>query len=747
MNRFTWVWPTALGVVALVAYLVIRFTGPTPAPEQATPMTLEPTTAGAAAPMPVSRFAFPSLAAPVAAIEPKVLELHGFQRTDNYYWLRDKERPETIAYLEAENAYANEMLAPLKDTASALAAEMRDRMDDADQSVPFLDNGYVYEARIAEGADYPVIVRRKNAPDAAEEMVLDVPKLAEGHAQYNLNTWEVSPDGTLVAYAVDFAGDRMHQIFVQEIATGTVIESAITGASSDVVWAADNKTLFYVKSDPVTVRDYQVWRHALGAATDTDALVYEEKDETFSVGVSQSKSRRYIFIASNHYQRNEIRLLRADNPSGEFTVMEPRRAGLIYSVDHVGDTFYILTNLDAPDFRLMRASETAFGAGGWIDVVPERPGVILKDFEAFDRYITLDEEHDAIVSLRVINRETGADVAVPRPQEIGMMSTSDFGDAVNLDPSSDVVRFGFTAPTTPETIYDFNMATGELKQLRQDPAVKWLDASLYKVERIQAPATDGTLVPVTLIYRPDRKLPGGNPTLVVGYGAYGISYGLEFTPTWFSLIDRGFVYAIAHVRGGAEMGRRWYDQGRMFEKRNTFTDFIAAGEALVAQGYADKSRLFARGGSAGGLLVGAVANMRPDLFAGIVAEVPFVDAITTMSDATIPLTTFEWEEWGNPGIKEQYHYMMSYSPYDNVEAKAYPALFVTAGLNDSQVGYFEPAKWVARLRATKTDTNPILFLTEMDAGHAGDSGRFGIVEERSKIMAWLLALSGLAPSS
>lgn len=677
-------------------------------------------------------------APPVARIEPKVFEANGVTRTDNYYWMRDKANPEVIKHLEAENAYAASQLAPLAPLVDELYKEMADREDDAEKSVPYFDNGYWYETRFTEGADYPVVVRRKGTKDAAEEVVLDEPALAKDHAQFNLNNWEVSPDGALVAYAVDYSGDRMHTIVVRRIATGEQLDTAIVGATEAMAWAADNKTLFFVRNDPKTVRGYQAVRHVTGTPVGSDVVVYEEKDDTFELAVDLTKSRKFIVISSIHLQTTEQRIVPAATPAAAPKVVVPREKCVQYDLDHLGKNFYIRTNKNAPDFRIARVADTDLSPAKWKDVVPQKPGTYIGSFEVFDNFIVTDDEHDAILSMRIFSLSKPGEEAVPMPTPVGIASMADFPDAVNLDPALTTIRFGFSSPTTPDRIYDYDTKTKTSTLLKEDPAVRWFKPELYEAARISATATDGESIPVTVLFRKDKRVQGGNPTLLYAYGSYGISTSPRFYSTWISLIDRGFVFAIAHVRGGREMGERWYDEGRMSAKKNTFTDYIAVGEALVAQGYASPRQLFGRGGSAGGLLMGAVANMKPELFAGLVAEVPFVDVITTMSDPTIPLTTFEYEEWGNPAIKDQFDYMLSYSPYDQVTAKKYPPLFVRAGLNDSQVGYFEPAKWVAKLRAVKTDDNPILFLTEMDAGHSGDSGRLGYLEDRAKVAAWLI---------
>jgi oligopeptidase B len=676
---------------------------------------------------------------PVARVVPKVLEEFGQKRLDNYDWLRARDDPQVAAYLRAENAYADARLAAIKPLVDELAAELNVRNAEEDTSVPFADNGYLYERRFAKAAQYPVVVRRRDAPGAADEIVLDVEALAAGHPQYRLFNWTVSADNSRVAFAVDLVGNRQFRILVRNILTGEVADQGIEGAAANFVFAADSQTLFYVRNDPKTVRAFQVWRHRIGAPAATDVLVYEETDPTFSVSLDRSKSRKFILLESESERTSEVRYLPADNPTGTVRIMAPRRAGVRYQADHVGDRFYIRTNLDAPDFRVMQAPETHPDAEHWTELVAQRPGRFISRFELFEKYLAVDEEGEDGIAIRVFRLADMREIAVPRPSAIGVASTFFFGSAGgNREPATTVLRFRFTAPLQPQCTYDFDMASGSLTLRKQDADARWFRPEPYGLDRIEAVAPDGERIPVTLIYRKDLRRSGGNPTLVIGYGAYGFSARPAFTASVFGLIDRGFVYAIAHVRGGHEKGERWYDGGRVLSKRNSFTDFIAATEALIARGYADRKAVFAQGRSAGGLLVGAVANMRPDLYAGIVAEVPFVDVITTMSDAAVPLTTLEYEEWGNPAVRRQYDYMRSYSPYDNVARQTYPAMFVTAGFHDSQVSYAEPAKWVARLRANAAGGGDILFKTDMGAGHGGRSGRLGSVAESAEIMAWLI---------
>jgi oligopeptidase B len=683
----------------------------------------------------------PPARAPIAPVVPKTFQAFGGVRIDNYDWLRDRKDPRVIAYLNAENAYADAHLQPIKPLVDELAAELKAREAQEDASVPTLYNGYVYERRFTQGAQYPYIVRRKDALGAQEEIVLDVAALAAGHPQqYQLGSWTLSPDNTRVAFSVDFTGGRDFRLFVRTIATSKTVDQGIDNASSDVVFAADSNTIFYVRNEPVTLRSYQVWRHRLGSDPQSDMLIYEESDPTFNVSISLSRSRKFILVDIDEERTSEFRYLPADQPTGELKVIEPRQRGVIYDVDHVGSDFFIRTNLDAPDFRLMRAPQVTPGASHWSEIVPETAGHHLSHFKVFETFVAVDMEDETGTMIRVFDLPELREIPVPRPAAIGVASSS-FADEneVNLDPTAKVLRFHFSSPVRPQCFYDFDVTTGALTLRKQDPAARWFDRHRYVLDQLSATAPDGELVPITIVYRKDMRFAGGNPALILGYGAYGLSWRATFTRSAFSLIDRGFVYAIAHVRGGHEKGERWYAEGRTLNKRNTFTDFITVTETLITKGYANSRAVFAQGDSAGGLLMGAIANLRPGLYAGIVAEVPFVDVVTTMSDASVPLTTLEYNEWGNPAVKREYDYMLSYSPYDNVVRKDYPPMFVTAGLYDTQVSYAEPAKWVAKLRASKTDSHELLLKTDMEAGHGGRSGRLGAVEQSAEIMAWLIA--------
>ena len=688
-----------------------------------------------AAPLPASA---QSVRPPVARTVPHVFEAFGHRRADPYAWMRNTR--ELLPYLAAENAYADARLARLRPLIKTLETEGRQRADESDDGPDFTENGYVYQRRTAAGARFPVIARRKAGSDAAPETVLDIESLAAGRQQYDLNGFAVSPDGNLVAFAVDFTGGRLHQIFIRDIATGEVRATGISNADADLAFSADSKHLFYIREEAGTLRANQLWRHRVGTDASADKLLYEEADPIFELHVDTTKSGRFILLTIAHQQTTEIRYLAADRPDDPLTVMEPRRHGVFYVADHVAEKFYIRTNLDAPDFRVAMAPDSAPQAANWATVVPTTPGQHIARLEVFDGFLAVNVDHDAVRSVRVFRRADGHEIPVPRPAGVNVMEMFE-DEPANRDPAAAKLQVRLLALNLPSAFYDFDTRTGELLPVRKSRAWDWFDPAAYEVQRIVATVPDGEAIPVTLMYRKGLRKAHGNPTLITAYGAYGFSNTPRFRDTWISLIDRGFVYAVAHVRGGREKGRRWYDQGRVLNKRNSFTDFIAATEALTAQGFADRKRVFAYGASAGGMLIGAVANMRPDLYAGIVADVPTMDILTTMADPSLPLTTLEYEEWGNPAIEAQYRYMLSYSPYDNVSAQAYPPVFVVAGLNDSQVGIHEPAKWVARLRAAKTDRNEILFVTNMSAGHGGTSGRFGAVDIDARVKAWLLTLA------
>lgn len=676
--------------------------------------------------------------APIATPIPATIVEHGETRVDDYPWLRNLQDPKVRAYLTAENSYAQCHLTALNPLINEIQSELRSRVGQEETEPPFLDAGYLYQSRYDQGANYPTIVRW--IPNVhSEELVLDVPALAASHQYYSLDKWLVSPDGRQVAFAVDLTGGRRHHLFLRNIASGKVTEVGIEDAGPNLAFSADGQTLFYVRLDPINLRAYQVWRHKQGGP---DVLVYSERDPRAEVSVYQSTSRKFILIKSEREDSTEVSYIPADRPNDHPSVIAKRRDGVRYFADHVNGRFFVRTNLEAPDYRLMVASET--DPSQWTEIIPNESGKYIREFRAFDDFVAIEQEHDASLSVRVFRLSDLQEIPIPLSTDVAAMSLEPDG---NREPESHRVRIRFSRLNQKERSYDFDMASRTLSTLPEGEKSDWLIPDRYSVERIIAWAADGEQVPVTLVYRKDLRQPHGNPTLLYGYGAYGDSVIPDFDPTIFSLIDRGFIYAIAHVRGGRERGERWYSEGRQLKKRNSFTDFISAAETLIKAGYAAPHALFAQGASAGGLLVAAAANMRPTLFAGIVAEVPFVDVITTASDPSVPLSTLEYREWGNPRVKDEYDYMLSYSPYENISRKAYPSMLVTGALYDTQVTVREPAKWLARLRARKADGRELLFKVSMKAGHQGPSGRLGSMQDVAEIQAWLLAQAGLAAYS
>ena len=675
--------------------------------------------------------------APTAKISPKNLTQHGDTRVDDYYWMNERENPEVIAHLDAENDYLSSKMSHTGKLQKQLFREIRDRIKKDDSSVPYLKDGYWYYTRYETGDEYARYCRRKGSMDADEQVMLDVNELAKGEDFMAVRGLAVSSEGNLLAYATDNVGRRIYTLRFRDMDSGEELDDVIPEVTGNIAWAEDNKTLFYAKQDPQTLRSYQIWRHELGSDPANDALVYQEDDDTFGTYVWKTKSDRYLMIGSFQTLSSEMRFLEADDPTGDFRVLLEREPDHEYSVDHYGDDFYIKTNWQAKNFRLVKTPVDATAKSNWRDVIPHRDDVLLTSFELFRDHLVISERREGLIRMRV------------RPWSGEAEHELDFGEPaytawISTNPTFDtgVLRFGYTSMTTPYAIYDYDMKTREKELKKQDEVLGGFDSADYVTERLQAEARDGTMVPISLVYRKDSfRKDGSSPLLLYGYGSYGASMDASFRGDRLSLIDRGFVFAIAHVRGGEELGRRWYEDGKLLKKKNTFTDFIDCAEYLVQRKYADPERLFAYGGSAGGLLMGAVVNMRPDLWRGVVAAVPFVDVVTTMLDDSIPLTTGEYDEWGNPAEREYYDYMLSYSPYDNVEAKDYPNLLVTTGLHDSQVQYWEPAKWVAKLRANRTDDNLLLLHTEMDAGHGGKSGRFRRYEETALVYAFMLDLA------
>jgi oligopeptidase B len=656
---------------------------------------------------------------PVARQIPYTHSIHGDNRNDEYYWLNDRENPEVIAYLKAENEYTNAQLADVADLRETLFKEITSRIKADDESVPYMLRGYYYYSRYEAGKEYPMYCRRCGSMDAPEEIILDVNILAQGHSYCNVGGMAVSPDNRYLVYGIDTVSRRLYTLKVKDLVTGETLAENIVNTSGDAAWANDNRTFFYTLKDTETLRECTIVRHRLGTPEGSDVQVFHEADESFTCEVHKTKTEQYLLIASSSTVSDEYRYLDANTPEGEFCIVEPRRRDFEYSVDHKGDWFYILTNDEAVNFRLMRTPVQNTGKEFWEEVIPHCADVLLDEMELFDDFMVIAERANASSRLRVIRLSDKTEHLIAFDEEVYEVAIS-----INTEMNSTVLRFEYSSLTTPNSVFDYNMKTRTRRLLKQQEIPGGFDASWYESKRLFAVAADGTRIPMSVVYRKGIELNGQNPTLLYGYGSYGISIDPYFGVARLSLLDRGFVFAIAHIRGGQELGRPWYEDGKMLKKKNTFTDFIASAEHLIDLKYTDSQHLCAMGGSAGGLLMGAVVNLRPDLFKGIIAAVPFVDVVTTMLDEEIPLTTGEYDEWGNPNELEYYTYMKSYSPYDNVEAKAYPNMLVTTGLHDSQVQYWEPAKWVARLRRLKTDRNLLLLYTNMDAGHGGASGRY-----------------------
>jgi oligopeptidase B len=688
-------------------------------------------------------YTWPNATPPFAEKKPFVRTIHGDSVTDNYYWMIDyfKKGPDSakvIDYLAAENKYLDVMMGGTKKLQSDLFAEMKGRIKEEDESAPVFRNGYFYYTRTEEGKEYFKYCRRKESLSAPEEVLLDVDQLATGHAYYSVTGFNVSPDNKLLAYGVDDVSRRQYTIYIKNLETGELYKDTIKGTSGGSVWANDNKTLFYTWNNPETLLTEKIKRHKLGSAASADVTVYTENDHSNYIGVSKAKSGKYLFIYSGATLSSEMRMLNADTPDGEFEVFQPRMKDVLYEVVALDDMFLILTNWKARNFRLMKCPLDATGFDNWTDVISPREKVLLEEVEEFRNFIVVSERAEGLVKFRIHNIGSGTEHYV------------DFGESAytagignNPDYNSSKLRYQFTSLKTPASTYDYSMDTREKTLVKQQEVVGGYEAKNYVTERQYAPAADGTKIPISIVYKEGTPLNGTAPLLLYAYGSYGISSDPSFNSNRLSLLDRGFIFAIAHVRGGQEMGREWYDNGKMMHKKNTFTDFIDVAKYLIDQEYTSKEHLYAQGGSAGGLLMGAVANMEPGLWHGIVAQVPFVDVVNTMLDESIPLTTNEFDEWGNPKNKEAYLYMKSYSPYEDIEKKAYPNMLVTTGLHDSQVQYFEPAKWVARLRDMKTDKNVLLLHTNMDFGHGGASGRFDYLKDVSLVYAFLFALEGI----
>jgi oligopeptidase B len=673
-------------------------------------------------------------AAPVAERRAHVDTLFGDVRQDDYFWLREKTNPAVRAYLEAENAYADRMLQPIAALRDTLYREMLGRIKQTDLSVPFREGDFYYYSRTEEGKQYAIWCRKRGSLDAAEEVLLDLNRLAVGQTFMGLGTFQVSDDGNLLAYSVDTTGFRQYALFVKDLRTGQLLPDR-AGKTGSVAWAADNRTLLYTVEDSAK-RQYRLYRHALGGA---DELLYEEPDERFDVSIQRTRSGGYLVLSIGSHTTSEARILPAGQPAGTFLLVSPRRQDREYYVDHRGDQLYIRVNDTGRNFRLVTAPVADPAEGNWRELVPHRADVMLEDFELFAGHYVRIERADGLPRLVVVDFRTGASHPIRFPEPVYSAFAS-----VNRVWDTTVFRYSYQSFITPASVYDYDVGTRRSTLLKRTEVLGGYEAGRYVSARVYATAQDGVRIPISLVYRRGVRRDGSAPMLLTAYGSYGSPSSVGFNSNRLSLLDRGVVYALAHIRGGGEMGKAWHDQGRMLHKMNTFTDFIAAAEYLVARRYTSPRRLAIQGGSAGGLLMGAVTNLRPDLFHAVVANVPFVDVINTMLDASLPLTVGEFEEWGNPRIREQYEYIKQYSPYDNLAAKSYPAMLVTTSFNDSQVMYWEPSKYVARMRALRTDERPLVFAINMGAGHGGASGRYDRLREIARdwgFVLWQLGVS------
>lgn len=677
------------------------------------------------------------IVAPKAKEIPKTLKKHKETRVDNYFWLNDRENPEVIDYLNQENSYYESMTSHTKTLQGDLYEEMKARIKEDDSSVPYFYNGYFYITRFETGQDYPIFARKKGSLLADEEILFNCNEMAKGHAYFKLGGLSISPDNKFASFGLDLVGRRIYTIQFKNLETGEILSDKIENATGGSVWANDNKTVFYTKQDEVTLRADKIFRHKLNTLSTEDVLVFNETDDTFNVSISKEKSRKYIVIGSGSTLTTEYRILNSDNPDGEFVVFQPRVRGLEYSISHFEDSFYILTNKDkATNFKLMKTPENKTGKKNWVDLIPHREDVLLEDIEIFKNYLVVEERSNGLNHIRIMPWNDEPDYYLPFGSETYNAYTT-----TNVDFDTDVLRYSYQSLATPSSIIDFNMKTKTKEILKEQQVLGGkFDKENYIEERVWATARDGVKVPISMIYKKGLQKNGKNPLLLYAYGSYGITMDTYFSSTRLSLLDRGFVYAIAHIRGGEDLGRQWYEDGKLLKKKNTFTDFIDCSKFAIDENYTSPEHLYAEGGSAGGLLMGVIINEAPELYNGVIAQVPFVDVITTMLDDSIPLTTGEYDEWGNPNNKKYYDYMLSYSPYDNVKAQNYPNMYVSTGLHDSQVQYWEPAKWVAKLRNLKTNNNLLFLDTNMDAGHGGASGRFEALKDLAKEFSFLLDL-------
>ena len=673
---------------------------------------------------------------PTADQKPHQHKIHNDIRMDEYFWLKERENPEVIDYLERENDFYAKSTAHTVDFQNDLFEEMKARIKEDDSSVPYFYNGYWYISRYEKGKEYPIHTRKKDSIDADEEILFDCNEMAKGHEYFRLVGISISPDNTKAAFAVDTVSRRQYTMKVKDLVSGNYLDTSIQNTTGGSVWAKDNETLFYTQKNPVTLRSEAIYRHNINSTSNETTLVYEEKDDTFSVYVMDSKSEDYIFISSYSTLTTEFQYIKADAPLSEFKLIQKRQRGLEYSVSHFEDYFYIFTNADdAFNYKIMRTPVTKTERSNWVNYIDHRSDVLLEDLEMFKDYMVLTERENGLSKIRIQSWDGKKDFYLPIDGETYTLYTS-----TNVDFNTTKLRYSFNSLTTPSSALEYDMATGEEKVLKQQQVLGTFDKSNYTSVRLWATAEDGVKIPISMVHHKGTELNADTPILLYAYGSYGSTIDPNFSTTRLSLLDRGFAFAIAHVRGGEYMGRNWYEDGKLFKKKNTFSDFISCSKFLIEASMTSADHLYAYGGSAGGLLMGVILNDAPELYKGVISAVPFVDVVTTMLDDTIPLTTSEYDEWGNPSDKDYYDYIKSYSPYDNVKVQAYPNILVTTGLHDSQVQYWEPAKWVARLRKLKTDSNQLYLDTNMKAGHGGSSGRFDALQETAKKYAFLLEL-------
>lgn len=674
---------------------------------------------------------------PIAKKESKELHIHNHTRVDNYYWLNQRGNEEVENYLKAENAYTSEMMSDVDDLQEKLFGEITGRIKQDDSSVPYKENGYYYYTRYETGGEYPVFCRKKETLEALEEIVLNVNEMAVGYSYYNVSGYSVSPDNKLAAYAVDTIGRRIYTIYFKNLETGEILPDRLEHSTGGATWASDSKTVFYTLKEEKTLRSWQIYRYSI-AEKAQPTLVYQENDEAFHCYVYKSRSKNFIIIGTSATLTDEYRILPVDKPTGDFKIFHPRERGLEYSIGHFRNKFFVRTNMNATNFCLMETPLDKTGKENWKILIPHRPDVLLESFTPFTNFLVLEERIKGINQIRILNQTTKEDYYIDFKEDAFVTWVS-----VNPEFETETLRIGFSSLTIPISTYDYGMNTRKFDLLKQQEIVGGYNPEEYLSERIYVKVRDGVDVPVSIVYKKGAKKDGNAPMLLYGYGSYGHTMEPYFSATRLSLLDRGFIYAIAHIRGGEDLGRQWYENGKLLKKMNTFYDFIDCATYLIEKKYTSAEKLFAMGGSAGGLLLGTVINLNPELFKGIVAAVPFVDIVTTMLDENIPLTTGEYDEWGNPNEKTYYDYMLSYSPYDNVKAQEYPNMLVTTGYYDSQVQYWEPAKWVAKLRELKTDNNLLLLHVNMDAGHTGATGRFQQYKETALEYAFILKLAGI----